>query len=82
MGKLIKSVEELKDICEDIQVEFFVALNGGLRSSKIIEYDTHRRKFEILNEIDNTQQVLTENQLFTESNIGEAILKEAFYQYT
>jgi hypothetical protein len=35
-------------------------------------------KFEIVNEIDGTVQTLTEKQLWTKSNIGEAIDKRAF----
>lgn len=78
--KLIESVEQLKQLATD-RCECFIALNGGLRSSKTIDWDPDEKTFWVLNEIDDSEQELTEDQLYTESNIGEAIDKHALYQY-
>ena len=80
MYTLIESVDKLKELAKD-RCECFIALNGGLRSSKTIDYDDDEKTFWILNEIDDTEQELTEKQLYTESMIGEAIDKKALYLY-
>jgi len=79
--KKVLSVVQLKELCRDEQKEFFILLNGGIRSGKSILYNTDDRMFEILNEVDDTEQILSENELFDEgeSNIGEAILAGSFY---
>lgn len=66
--------------------EFFIVLNGGGRSWKAITFadKTDRNgeyKLEILNEIDNTKQVLAMASLHKHSNIGEAIDNGAFYLF-
>lgn len=62
--------------------DFFIAL-GIVRSSKsirLLEGNIHRkRRFLILNEIDGSTQNLTEEQLYTDSNIGEAMQKKCFF---
>ena len=62
-------------------IDCFIALNGGLRSSKNIYWNG--KKYEILNEIDGTIQKLTEKQIMDSkfTNIGEALQKQALYQY-
>lgn len=77
----IKSIEELQAAALNQPAEGFISLNGGLRSSKTIQYMPVQDKFWILNEIDDTEQELTSDELSTESNIGEAIQKGAFYLY-
>lgn len=82
--KKVESIAELKEICRDERKEFFISLAGGMaRSSKTITYDSEERMFEILNEIDDTDQLLTEDELLdeAETNIGQAILAGTFYQY-
>ena len=78
----VTSVEQLKEIlnCPETK-EFFIQLRG-FRSWKQISFDG-TDKFYILNEIDNTEQVLTEKELFdkNKTNIGEAITKGAFFHY-
>jgi hypothetical protein len=73
---IVKSVYELKLLAAD-GANFFLTLNGGLRSSKYIQWETATEKFYVMNEIDGSEQNLSEKELFTESNIGEAINKNA-----
>lgn len=76
----INNIEELKNAIDKENYEFFISLAGGmLRSSKTITI-TEKGKFEILNEIDSTIEILTEKQLWTKSNIGKALDSGAFYQ--
>lgn len=80
--KKIKSVDELKRLSKDESIDCFIALMGGIcRSSKSVFYDSEGKTFSIINEIDDTEDVLTAKELYTNSNIGEAIDKGAFYQY-
>lgn len=77
---LIESVNQLKDLA--IQgVECYIALNGGVKSSKHIIYIEDAEVFEIINYIDESVQVLKEEDLFNEeyTNIGKAINLKAFY---
>ena len=81
--KRINSIEELKQIClsqdDDIWVDCFIALNGGLRSKKAVSWQDN--VFVVINGIDDTDQELTEEQMKdkTFTNIGEAIEKGAFF---
>jgi hypothetical protein len=79
--EVITSLEQLKVFCFNKQKEFFIRLNFGVKSSKSIIYDSDSKKFEINNEIDSTNQVLTEKELFTKSNIGIAIERNSLYMY-
>jgi len=74
---VIESVEQLKEACAGQNADVSIILNGGLRSSKVIQYDGD--VFHILNEIDDSEQELTEEQLMDTSRtfIGEAIKKKA-----
>ncbi len=81
--KQIKSIKELKEICQsqpDEWFDFFISF-GIARSSKTISWQEDT--FVVVNEIDDTVQELDEKQLEDESltNIGEAIKKGSFYQY-
>ena len=76
----IDSIDDLKEICEDQDVEFFINLKGGLRSSKTICYNSHEKTFEIYNHIDDTSELLNERRLIEETNIGDAIEKGAFFK--
>lgn len=81
------SVDDLQIALDGGEHEFFISLSGGaIRSSKNIEYaekvdKNGENKFSIINEIDNTEQILSADELFTHSNIGKAILNGGFYQY-
>jgi len=76
----ITSVEQLKSICTEETQEFFIWL-GIARSSKSIAFDEDMNKFYIHNEIDDTEQFITPNELFTKSNIGDAITGGNFWKY-
>lgn len=79
----IKDVEHLKEMIEDDNHDFYIALKGGGRSSKCIDYEPESEMFTIENEIDGTEQELTEQQLFDEdyTNIGKAIKVGSLYAY-
>jgi hypothetical protein len=76
-------MKKVKDISHFIRLintghqDFAISLNG-LCSSKECWPGNHGR-ITVLNNIDGTQQSLTPRQLYTQSNIGEAITKGAFY---
>ena len=86
----IKSLEHLiaiLDKSENVR-EFFILLNGNARSWKTITYaDKLDRngnyKLEILNEIDDTKQVLSLANMYNEkyTNIGLAIKQGSFYLF-
>jgi len=79
--RIIKSVVELRKLTKNRLREGFIALNGGLKSSKQIEYHPETKRFFIYNFIDDTSQMLTGKELNTKSNICEAINKKAFCCY-
>ena len=83
--KQINSIEELKKeaLYDDKSVaDFFIMLNGGLRSSKRVTYFPDTDTYDILNEIDDSyQEDLTEEQLRNETHIIYAIENGAFYKY-
>jgi hypothetical protein len=77
----VTSVEELKRLANvEDGVEFFILLNGGLKSVKRIEWDEPSKSFCILNQIDDTHQDLTKQELATETNIVKAIERGAFFK--
>jgi hypothetical protein len=81
MATQVKSTDQLKTILADGETkDFFILLNFGLRSSKAISYDGSSI-FYVLNEIDGTEQELTEQELMNGdiTNIGKAINNGAFY---
>ena len=75
--KQITSIEELKKeaLYDDKSVaDFFIMLNGGLRSSKRVTYFPDTDTYDVLNEIDDSyQEDLTEEQLRNETYIVFAI---------
>ena len=77
----IESINALKTLAADRTVDCFIALNGNCRSSKDIHYDTECEVFTVYNCIDGSEQVLTEAELGTESNILEAVTKGALYKH-
>lgn len=79
MTKQIKSIEQLKKLCQkENGLNCYILLNGGLKSSKNISYDIGGC-FYVFNEIDGTSQELSQSMLYTDSNIGEAIDKGALF---
>jgi hypothetical protein len=72
----------LEKLSKDEPIDCFIALaDGTCRSSKSVFYDSEKKVFSIINEIDDTEDILTPKQLHADSNIGEAIDKGAFYRY-
>ena len=80
--KKIKSINELKKISSKDYTDFCIS-NGLMKSSKNIKYDKKTKIFNILNEINDTEQNLTEKELNDKSltNIGTAIKNGCFFQY-
>ena len=79
----IKSLDDLKQKIYDGVHDYFIRLNGGARSSKFIDYSTISKKFYICNEIDGSEQELTETELMSEdyTNIGKALKLGALWAY-
>ena len=77
----IHSVEQLKRESRG-EAEFFILLNYNLISRKRIEWDDEENRFFIFNLIDDTEQILKEDQLMDRgyTNIGYAITKGALYR--
>jgi hypothetical protein len=76
----IKSVDHLKEICAGQGHEFFILLDGGIRSSKLISYDRQAGCFMVDNYVDGTCQTLTARQLYAQSNIGKAMQRGRFFR--
>lgn len=79
----ITSVQQLREMIENDNLEYFILLNGGLRSSKIVCMNDDGERFDIVNEIDESEQTLSEDELMDKNltNIGYAITNGAFYCY-
>ena len=84
--KQIKTIEELKSILNKGTSEFFILLNSAGMSWKTLTYADEldkdgNNKIEIINEIDDRRQILTEKNLFNRkfTYIGEAMRRGAFY---
>lgn len=81
--KRIGTQNELDNILRKsggVPVEFYVLLTGGLRSSKTINFDENEN-YEVLNEIDDSEEVIEHDKLMQSFPIGEAISKGAFFQW-
>lgn len=82
MAKKISSVQQLKKLAKENALDCFIALCGGaLRSSKNVYWASGDKYFSVINEIDDSEQILSEQELFTQSNIGEAIKNGCFFAY-
>lgn len=71
----ITSITQLKKLSSQKPIDAFITLKGGLVSKKTIRWMTKKKRFNILNHIDNTRQSLSEDELNDSSitNIGKAI---------
>lgn len=77
----IESIEQLKEESKgEDGADFFILLRG-CRSSKHITWDADNKLFYIFNEIDDSDQEVTEADLMDETNIGNAINNKAFFKY-
>lgn len=84
IGIPVTNIEQLKkDANKDGGQGFYIALKGGIRSSKHISWDEYEKTFWVLNEVDDSEQELAETELMDESitNIGKAIKQSAFFRY-
>jgi hypothetical protein len=89
LPKRINSIKELRHAIENDENEFFILLAGGFaRSSKNIHFhdslDKNKEyKFSIINEIDDSEQILSESEIMDQrnTNIGKAMKQGAFYAY-
>ena len=80
----VKNLQDLKRLIgEKNKHDFFIMLNYGLRSSKFIDYDYDTGMFYVMNEIDGSEQTLSEKEIMDEdfTNIGKALDYGALYAY-
>jgi len=82
MTDKITTMEQLKAEAKE-GLDCFIALNGGCRSSKHIWYDEEANQFEIINEIDGSEQCLTSDDILKGevTNIGLAMKQGALIKY-
>ena len=79
----VLSVAHLREMVQNGNHDFFIVIAGGLaKSSKEIDVDEDG-KFYVFNDIDGTDDVLTEEELMDQriTNVGYAITKGALYCY-
>ena len=80
--KRIETLEELKVLAsQNGLIDCFIMFDGGLRSSKQLEYDVDRDEWYVFNEIDGEEQFLSTDDLAEETNIIEALNKGNLYLY-
>jgi hypothetical protein len=77
----IESLQQLKKQSK-CGAEFFIILKFNLKSTKWIEWDEQNATFYVINFSDDSDQSLTDTQLFDRrySNIGHAIHKGCLYK--
>lgn len=80
--KKITTIQELKQDCIDNGGcgEFFITLNYGCKSSKTIYWEEEGDDFNVIHEIDFSDESMDENEL-RKSIIGEAMENGALYSY-
>ena len=79
----INNIEQLEYLLEKSeQVECFISLNSGIRSSKTI-WKQEDGIYTILNEIDDSEVNLTKDELFDKQKtlVGEAMKKGSLFLY-
>lgn len=75
-----KSIEELQKLTIGHYIEGYILLNGGLRSSKVIEWLPEDNVWWICNFIDDSEEYTSDDEL-RNSFLGKAIKQGAFYIY-
>jgi hypothetical protein len=79
--KIVKDVDELRSRAWNQNFECFIMLAGGVaRSSKNVFYDSENETFSVINEIDDSEDMFTEEEMKT-SQIAEAIKLKALIAY-
>ena len=79
----ISNIEQLDFLLEKLdQVDCFIRLNGGIRSSKSI-WKQEDGTYTILNEIDDSEVNLTKDEIFNNQKtlVGEAMKKGSLFLY-
>lgn len=76
--KLVETQKQLDTEIKNGNNDFFIRLNGGLRSSKCVELDNNT--YSIIHEIDGSEETIEHSKLMN-SYIGEAIKNKAFFAY-
>jgi hypothetical protein len=74
----IRNPKELRQAIAEGCYEFRLLLMGGACFSRKHITTDDRGRFHIFNYIDDSEQELTARELYTQSNIGEAMQKGAF----
>ncbi|NEN24738.1 hypothetical protein G3O08_14630 [Cryomorpha ignava] len=81
----VENLEHLKKLASRVNgdfVDFHILIAGGLaRSSKRIQYDPQFDAFCIINEIDESFQEIASNRISSETNLIDAIEKNALFQH-
>ena len=79
----VTSLGHLKEMIANGVHDYFIALNGGFRSSKFLDYSTKSGKFYIMNEIDGSEQNLNEKHFMNRdyTNVGYAMTVGALFAY-
>ena len=72
------SVNHLKELIAEGREDYFLLLQGGLKSSKNISYDRDTDTFSIFHLIDGTDERLN-GERFRQSRIRDAIQIGAFF---
>ncbi len=78
--KQVRTVAELNQMLDEHKHEFVILLNGGVKSSKYIDHSSPGHYY-VLNYIEYSVQILSEEELFDETltNIGRAMQAGAFF---
>ena len=79
----INNIEQLDFLLEKLeQVDCFISLNGGIRSSKSV-WKQEDGVYTILNEIDDSEINLTKDEMFNTQKtlVGEAMNKGSLFLY-
>ena len=78
----VESLDQLKKRAFNTGFECFIRLNHGLRSSKLVSWDSASGEWHILNWIDDTEQDLkSDEELAAETLIVEAIENGALWAW-
>lgn len=78
-NKVITDIETLKNLSQT-GLDCYVLLEGRLRSSKYIQWVDDENRYCVFNEIDDSQEFITKNELLN-SIIGQAMKKNALIAY-
>lgn len=76
--KQIRSIEELKQLANDVLLECAIILNGGAYSRKYVSFNPDDSKFYVTHCIDDAEAEYTVEELATQTNFIEAMEKGAF----